>query len=65
VGKICQTFDENEKVERGQEKGFFTFGASTVVLILEKKIKIDSDLIENTEKNFETLIKVGEAIAKV
>ena len=62
VGSIIQTYNGN-KVTKGEEKGFFKFGGSTVVLLFEKgKIHIDKDLLMNTSKNLETTVKVGERI---
>jgi phosphatidylserine decarboxylase len=63
VGSILQTY-EGDLVAKGEEKGFFKFGGSTVVLLFEKdKIHIDSDLLMNTTKGLETTVKVGERIA--
>ena len=63
VGSMIQTY-KNTKVKKGEEKGYFKFGGSTVVLLFEKdKIKIDADLLTNTEKGLETTIKMGEQIA--
>jgi phosphatidylserine decarboxylase len=63
VGSIIQTYEDNN-VEKGEEKGFFKFGGSTVILLFEKgKIQIDQDLIENTKKGLETEVKMGEQIA--
>lgn len=65
VGSIVQTYVKNNFVDKGQEKGYFKFGGSTLVLLFEKgKVKIDQDLIENTKKGFETRILMGENIAK-
>ena len=62
VGSIVRTYNGNV-VEKGQEKGYFKFGGSTVVLFFEEdKIKIDNDLLENTENNLETAVKMGERI---
>lgn len=62
VGSIVQTY-ESDQVMKGQEKGFFKFGGSTVVLLFGKnKIRIDSDLLNNTKKGLETTVKVGERI---
>ena len=59
VGSIIQTY-ENKNVKKGEEKGYFLFGGSTVVLIFEEgKISIDSDLIENTNTGIETEVKMG------
>ncbi len=62
VGSIVQTYTGNS-VEKGQEKGYFKFGGSTVVLLFEKnRIRIDDDLLMNTLKGYETAIKQGERI---
>lgn len=64
VGSIVQTY-ENNSIEKGQEKGYFKFGGSTVVLLFEKgRIQIDKDLLENTANELETEVKMGERIAK-
>ena len=62
VGSIVQTYTGNS-VKKGEEKGYFKFGGSTVVMLFEKnKIRIDDDLLINTLKGYETAIKEGERI---
>jgi phosphatidylserine decarboxylase len=62
VGSIVQTY-KSDRVTKGEEKGLFKFGGSTVVLLFEKnKIQIDTDFINNTKLGFETTVKVGERI---
>ena len=62
AGSIVQTYGGNF-VKKGEEKGYFKFGGSTVVLLFEKnKIRIDEDLLINTLKGYETVIKEGERI---
>lgn len=62
VGSIIQTYTGN-LVKKGEEKGYFKFGGSSVVLLFEKnKIRIDDDLLINTLKGYETAIKEGERI---
>jgi phosphatidylserine decarboxylase len=62
VGSIIQTYT-GHFVKKGEEKGYFKFGGSTVVLLFEKnKIRIDQDLLINTLKGYETVIKEGERI---
>ncbi len=64
VGSIIQTY-RGTGVQKGQEKGYFKFGGSTVVLLFEKNaIKIDDDLLKNTARGLETTIKMGERIAE-
>ncbi len=63
VGSIISTYLDKE-VEKGEEKGYFKFGGSSVLLLFEKgKIIIDKDLLENTRKSMETEVKMGEKIA--
>jgi phosphatidylserine decarboxylase len=62
VGSIVQTF-KGVSVRKGEEKGYFKFGGSTVVLLFEKsKINIDKDLLINTARGYETAVKMGERI---
>lgn len=61
VGKIVN--HRNTAVTRGQEKGYFQFGGSTVVLLtLANAVTIDGDILENSEKGLETIVKYGEKI---
>lgn len=62
AGSMVQTYT-GDLVKKGEEKGYFKFGGSTVVLLFEKnKIQIDNDLLIHTLKGYETTIKVGERI---
>lgn len=62
VGKIVN-YHEKSKVYRGQEKGRFEFGGSTVVLLLQKDaVVFEERLIKNTEKGYETIVKMGETL---
>jgi len=64
VGSIIQTYSGN-MMNKGDEKGYFKFGGSTVVLLFEKdKVKIDDDLLINTANGIETSIIVGEKIGR-
>ncbi|MCY6485854.1 phosphatidylserine decarboxylase [Clostridium aestuarii] len=63
VGSIIQTYTPFNPIKKGEEKGYFKFGGSTIILFFEKnKIKIDSDIIEHTKKGFETKVHMGEKI---
>jgi phosphatidylserine decarboxylase len=65
VGKIVLTFGKNPRVARGQEKGYFSFGASTVILLLEPgKVVIDPDIIDKTKEGLESLVRLGETLGK-
>ena len=46
------------------EKGYFKFGGSTIVLIFEPgRIRFSEDLVANSDAGRETLIKVGQPLA--
>ena len=63
VGTIIETFEPNTHVKKGDEMGYFAFGGSTVVLIIDKnKISIDADLLHNTKNKIETFVKMGQKI---
>lgn len=65
VGRITNHHKGKKCVERGQEKGYFEFGGSTVVLLLPHgKVRIDTDLIENSENGYETVVRMGERIGE-
>ncbi len=64
VGRIVN-HPVSEPFRRGQEKGMFQFGGSTVVLLLQKDAaKIDEIFFENTGNNLETLVKMGCPLGK-
>ena len=65
VGKITNAHKDICRVRRGDEKGYFEFGGSTIILLLEKdKVKICEDLFDNTKKGFETIVKQGEILGE-
>jgi len=63
VGSIHITSKEGSNAKKGDEHGYFAFGGSTVLLLFEpNRIVFDKDLILNSEKPIETLIKMGDRI---
>lgn len=62
VGSIVNTAVAG-KHEKLDEKGFFKFGGSTVILVMDaEKIKFDPDLIRNSANKVEMLVRCGEKI---
>lgn len=62
VGKIVQTH-LLEKFNKGDEKGYFLFGGSSLVLVAEPgKIAWDPDILEKTGEGIETLVKLGSSL---
>lgn len=62
VGKIVN-YHEEKLVQRGEEKGRFEFGGSTIILCLkEGQACIDADILENSRDGIETKVRYGEKI---
>jgi len=60
VGKIVQSREMTGSFERGQEKGYFLFGGSTVIVLGEKgKWKPDEVITEHTKSGMEVYQKLG------
>lgn len=60
VGRICNHHGEYYFM-KGEEKGMFQFGGSTIVQLFEKgRIRPDGDIIRNTRNGFETVVHYGE-----
>ena len=65
VGKIVNLHGK-KSVKRGEEKGYFQYGGSTVVLIIEKNaVRIDDDIIKNSSEGVETVVRFGEKIGEI
>ena len=71
VGKIVQSaYSERTqlplKFEKGLEKGYFLFGGSTVIWLVQKeKIKLSPDLLENSSKGLETWVPLGQKLGEL
>lgn len=64
VGKI-KNKHTNYRFKKGEEKGYFKYGGSTIILLIKKEfVELDDYLIENTKNGYETIIKIGERIGK-
>ena len=65
VGSIRQTYTPGETVAKGEEKGYFAFGGSSVAVLFEKgRVEFDADLLENTVNGFETYARVSERMGR-
>ncbi|MBR2131863.1 MAG: phosphatidylserine decarboxylase [Oscillospiraceae bacterium] len=63
VGKIINHHRKKTVVHRGEEKGYFQFGGSTVVVMLPAgAAEIDADILANSADGIETIVKYGEKI---
>lgn len=64
VGSIMHTYAPTQPVAKGEEMGYFAFGGSCLIVLLEpQQIAIDADLLANTQRGLETTVRMGERIA--
>ncbi len=64
VAGIVQTY-AGTKVSKMDEKGYFTFGGSTIILAIQAgRIVPSADLLAQSANGRETLVKVGETIGR-
>ncbi len=63
VGRICNK--ECSCFIRGEEKGYFCFGGSTIILLVQKDtVVVDQDILENSSKDIETRVQLFETIGR-
>jgi phosphatidylserine decarboxylase len=66
VGSIRQTFVPGKSVLKGEEKGYFEYGGSTVISIFESgRVKFSEDVLKNTAHGMETYVLMGDEIATI
>ncbi len=63
VGKI--TNHTVTSFSRMEEKGYFSFGGSTIIQIFKEGVlRLDEDIMSNSRNGTETLVKTGERVAR-
>lgn len=66
VGRIVNENPESGAVVRGEEKGHFEYGGSTIiVLVPANKVEIYREILFASENGEETPVKMGEAIGRI
>ena len=66
VGSIVQRRLHGGYCVRGEEKGYFQMGGSTVLIILQPdRVKIDNDILRYSRKDIETLVRYGEPVGRI
>ena len=64
VGKI-KNHQGKGKIIRGEEKGMFLFGGSTIILLLNSgEVQVEELFFENTKNHLETVVKLGESLGR-
>lgn len=63
VGSIIDTYAPNTEIKKGDEMGYFAFGGSSVLMLIDReKVKLDDDILTNTRNGMETAVLMGEKI---
>ena len=63
VGKICN--HGHRSFKKLEEKGYFAYGGSTVILLCKKNtVAIDRDILDYSAKGIETKVRLGERIGQ-
>ncbi len=50
---------------KGEEKGYFDLGGSTIVLLVNENIRIDEDILTQSAQDIETKVSYGEKIGGI
>lgn len=62
VGKIHNHTVCEASVKKGDEKGMFLYGGSTIILLLQNDVKIKEELFEAIENGIETPVLMGQRL---
>lgn len=66
VGRIVNRYVDSTDVRRGEEKGYFEFGGSTIILLTQKNRVTPLEKInENSTRDIETRVRQGELVGYV
>lgn len=60
----CIHNNASKRFRKLDEKGYFSYGGSTVILFVNDTIAIDEDIIQQSRSGFETKVTIGEKIGE-
>lgn len=63
VGRI-KNYHQIYEFKKGEEKGMFQYGGSTIILLLEDKVKVDEKFFTATSEGIEVPVKMGERLGE-
>lgn len=65
VGTIHETYQPENRYAKGDEKGYFSFGASSLILLFPPhSIQFDQDLLDATTQGIEIKCLMGQSMGK-
>lgn len=63
VGSIHETYTPGQPCQKGDEKGFFSFGGSALVLLFPAgSIRFDQDLLDTSQSGLEVYCQMGQSM---
>lgn len=67
VGSIGWSKKPGDRILKGEELGWFQYGGSTCILVIPSAagVQFDKDLLATSQKQMETVVRVGMEIGKV
>jgi phosphatidylserine decarboxylase len=66
VGSVTQTYVSGKSVEKGDEKGYFSFGGSSTITLFEPgRLRFSEDLLHHSAEGRELYARMGEPAATV
>jgi phosphatidylserine decarboxylase len=64
VGSIHQTYTPDNNCLKGEEKGYFSFGGSSIIMLFEKgRVKFCEDLLAATSRGLEIKCLMGQKLS--
>ena len=51
-------------MKKGEEKGYFEYGGSTIVMFFPPNIMIDEDILRQSQAGYETQVFIGDKIGQ-
>ena len=65
VGAIHETYAAGKVCKKGDEKGYFSFGGSSLILLFEPgTIQFDQDLVDASQKKIEIRGLLGQSMGR-
>lgn len=66
VGSIHETFTPHSLVNKGEEKGYFSFGGSALILLFPPAtLEFDADLLELSKSGLEIYCQMGQSMGSL
>lgn len=63
IGSIQLSAKAGDRFQKGDEFGYFEFGGSTAVILLDTKLNFEEKILSYSEQGIETFAKLGQTIA--